>query len=845
MKKNLRFWSLLAALLVSGFAWADNGTYSGHVEQDCRSDYSTSTISFSLVEMANYFGVDPSQFASDLKAFIEADKATYKTDDNSDKTLYIRQIVNGGEFVFPNADQTYSANLGSYYCGFWMTDASKPVSYGSDAAWYWLVQADEALGEVQFLIGQMPNYWADGGKPSCDLQLVYKGKEANITLTAEIAPKPVVDVEMQFSKLNIAGSVDVTVEQYPRKNYDADDIIVAANDIVSALDISNAASFVEYVSAYVFTQRYESDLWVDSISNNFTATPTPGFWFAETYDEETGGILSQCALHDFSGSKFYLAGIGVNEAADSIKFSIGQMPSTLNAGETWKCTYYYVYKSNAYAVNITLNIIQRDTAGDPDLATFKKVGEMNVEQSTTTLSDYLEINTPINNMEEIATALGDEVGNITFWHLTSEDGTVLADDLDDGWGTWVNEKGVPSGWNDNAAIMIAYEMSDGTYYISTLQMAGGKVLNEQEVVEFPVFFVSEVQGTYYTVNFKYTYEKPSHEDEDSIDIAEWKVVEVQNYDVQLIQSETYSQKETTQLNLEGILTALKASAIEADWLYTFKDEVNEWIPESMTQTYNCTPYPGFWMSENGKTSLNWTASCAYGMTLDVSSGVVKWYAHHDGTHQAGETYNGVFFIASPFSGNIVQLNFNIEYVTERVSIEDVGEEDVAFVLSADNLSEDGLYTIDIDMTNACEAIGIDISEIESVTWYALNNSGSFSAVESFEGEDCVFDESGAMAAIDSENAKFAVGYDYDNNTLVASLLGEDPTEETLYTTRIALRNGSKRYIFNIKLGSEEALSIDNVKMTSKNTQFFDLSGRAVKNPTKGFYIANGTKVLVK
>jgi hypothetical protein len=41
------------------------------------------------------------------------------------------------------------------------------------------------------------------------------------------------------------------------------------------------------------------------------------------------------------------------------------------------------------------------------------------------------------------------------------------------------------------------------------------------------------------------------------------------------------------------------------------------------------------------------------------------------------------------------------------------------------------------------------------------------------------------------------------------------------------------------------LSIDNVKTSSKSYQLFDLSGRAVKNPTKGLYIVNGTKMLVK
>jgi hypothetical protein len=170
-----------------------------------------------------------------------------------------------------------------------------------------------------------------------------------------------------------------------------------------------------------------------------------------------------------------------------------------------------------------------------------------------------------------------------------------------------------------------------------------------------------------------------------------------------------------------------------------------------------------------------------------------------------------FYLVDETTGHYVCLHCNIEFVETVIEIEDVGEEDVAVALTPDNLNADGLYNITVDMTKACEALGIDISEIESVTWLTLNTSGGFSAVESFEGEDCMFDSNGINVTADSEDAKFAIGYDYESNIFVASLLGDDPTAETIYSTRIALRNGAKRYIFNVTIGYEEALSIDNVK----------------------------------
>ena len=238
MKKNLRFWSLLAVLLVSSTAWADNGIYSGSVTQKCKSDYSTDAVTFSLSEMAGFFGVEASQFAADLQAFITADKAAYKVDDNSDKTLYVRQIVNGGESIYPNAEQGYSANLGDYFCGFWMDKDGKPLGYGDGAAWYWLIQADEEADEVQFLIGQMPNYWVDGGSPSCDLNIVYNGKTANVTLSASIAAKPVVEMETSLSKLNIVKDYTLTLNFTRGKEYEGKTYSTIVEGIYEALGLT-------------------------------------------------------------------------------------------------------------------------------------------------------------------------------------------------------------------------------------------------------------------------------------------------------------------------------------------------------------------------------------------------------------------------------------------------------------------------------------------------------------------------------------------------------------------------------------------------------------------------------
>ena len=850
MKKNLRLLSLLAALLVSGFAWADNGTYSGSVEQDCRSDYSTSTISFSLVEMANYFGVDASQFATDLQAFITADKAAYKVDDNSDKTLYVRQIVNGGESVYPNAEQGYSANQGDYFCGFWMDKDSKPLGYGSDAAWYWLVQVDEALGEVQFLIGQMPNYWTEGGNPSCDLNIVYNGKTANVTLSAKIAAKPVFNVETSLSKLNIVKDYTLTLNFIRGKEYEGKTYSTIVEGIYEALGLTTE-ELEESVSDRTYTQVVRGDTVNGEVVYSFVdelKTPEDGAgggWFGRysVFNEETGEEtylpMNAPKTWNTGANTFYVQAISLE--VDTFSIVSGQFPGVLKAGDEDFAYLYVINGANAARIKVVTEVKEPE-AINPD--EFVKVGEQVIEINMKVVPGYgtKSFSIDIDAVYEALGCTADDIDDIFSW---ASEGVMTDDHTESSGGFYYNNEGYVDSWGGSATVFISLgNIRNGQYNIG---QKDGVFNGITEPVTIPLSILYTFGPKYYEIKVIYTISPDAPSD---LSQSEWKRVDTFNYDVQVVPSSGYPLAQKTQVDLDRLAKTLNIEntddlVLYGDVYYENEGDIN---PDNrFTKTLTLTPEGGFWMrSVNGK-----LYPCVFGdadaMGMDWQNsgpGVISWW-NKPNTRSVGDAYQGDFYLVDETTGKYVCLHCNIEFVETVMEIEDVGEEDVAFVLSADNLNVDGLYSTEIDFSKACEALGIDISEIESATWYAQNSSGSFSAVDSFEGEDCVFDEWGAMAAIDSENAKFAVGYDYDNNTLVASLLGEDPTEETLYTTRIALRNGSKRYIFNIKLGSEEALSIDNVKMTSKNAQFFDLSGRAVKNPTKGFYIANGMKVLVK
>ena len=364
MNKSLRLLSLLAALLVSGFGWADNGTYSGSVEQACKNDYSTDAITFSLSEMAGFFGVEASQFATDLQAFITADKAAYKVDDNSDKTLYVRQTVNGGEFIYPNAEQGYSANLGDYFCGFWMDKDGKPLGYGENAAWYWLIQADEEADVVQFLIGQMPNYWTEGGNPSCNLNIVYNGKTANVTLSAAIAAKPVFEIETSLSKLNIVKDYTLTLNFTRGKEYEGKTYSTIVEGIYEALGLT-AEELVESINDRTYTQVVRGDTVNGEVVYSFVdELKTPEAW-------NTGS------------NTFYVQGITLE--ADTFSIVSGQFPGVLKAGDEDFAYLYVINGANAARIKVVTEVKEPE-AIDPD--ELVKVGEQVIEINSKVVPGY-------------------------------------------------------------------------------------------------------------------------------------------------------------------------------------------------------------------------------------------------------------------------------------------------------------------------------------------------------------------------------------------------------------------------------------------------------------------------
>lgn len=860
MRKRLLY--LCTAMLVAGAVPASAQT-TAYTETPYSDNGKATTVELNLTEFASAFATDTATFAADFRAWQAATKAANKTEADA-LSMVLQSVVNGGQYVYPDETVGYTAN---YNGSFWMKADGTVCTWGTEGyAWYMESSLDAMNDKLVLNIGHNESAFTEGGTATANFVWTYNGKSVNIGITYTIGAKPTADVELQFSKLTVVGQTSKDVTQYPAKAWDGGTYVkLSMADLASSLGLSKAdlkSTFEARLGVRQFDWD-ETQLFTDELSTAFTAN-SPGFWFGKTIAES--GEDSPLLAHDTYGSAnnvYFVEYIDYtySDEADTLSFTLGQYPSKdyLTAGTEWTGTFYVLNGAKAYAVNMTLKLVQRDTAGDPNLTTYTKVGEEDVVFKAEINTGYGEV-TKVIDAEKIAALLGDEVDNLELWTLSDVE-NVLQDTKNASSSTnstggyngyWLDKDGKYSAWGSNAAITAVFEkLEDGSYIISSMQMPGGTLhTSDPQRVQLPVYLCSLGKGTYYVLNIDYTLVQ-----EETVPTDQWQYVGTLNYDVQLVPKSEDGQWELDQKTTLDMANIAKLCGTDADKLkiYAYIQDSNG--NDSIQEQYNATPYPGFWMSENGKYATGYNGNGAFAMTIVYSTGVMTWY-NVPGLRSPGDSYTCTYLMGDPTPGcgKFVKLKFAIDFVETVQEIETVGEEKVEIVLNADNLDADGYWVKTIDTGKLCTALGITAEELESCTWYANNSSSRFQKAPQFiDGVEATgFDTHGAVIDINSEDCVFALGFIPENSQLGASLMGEDPDEEkTLYTTRVAVRYDAKQYVYNVVLSTNTTTGIAGVAAGgAKDGNVYDLSGRvvgrqSVKGLAGGIYILNGKKVLVK
>ena len=794
---------------------------------------------------SGYEAFDPALIAEALG--ISASEVGNFISDEGQSNVYIK-----------TADGMSNAYTGNHN-EFWMNASGSPQGYGDEGScWYIGLSYDDGEesgtpAEVNVAVGQMPNYFKKIYEDS-DLHtviyLVNGDKVITFNVTLHVNSGVPSDVPT-LSELNIVKEYELPLDFIVGKSYEGKTYSATLDGIYEALGVSSSdldgtVSENTYIEIVESSYDETTDITTYSLSGKLElpGEASGGGWCGRyiNFDEANNKdipLAINCPMEwGSSNNTFYIQDIKLAEGEFSILS--GQYPGTFKEGDN-DYTYLYILNgNNAARIRVQAKISSPEYV-DPNQWT--EVGKLTMTQTATKLSDYLQLNTHIDNMSEISELLECSADDIEFNHL-STDGSGFDSDLSDGWGAWVNELGYYCSWGADAAIMIAMDkIDDGDYQISTLQIptSMSEKLYDGVSLNFPVYLVNPTAGKYYTIDF--TYEVKIQEV-----TGEWTRVYAAAYDVQLIDSEGYSQDEVskTELDLEAIAQAIGTNN---PTLYgeSWTEDENGEKTMKYSDSYSCTPYPGFWMAGDGISVGSWGNSPSYGMTY--ANGVITYYCRA-GEHNVGDTFDSKFYLVNDENGKYALISLTVMFVDERGAIVDQVGSGSATVACSEETEVGGLYEGgDIDWSEVFTALGIDESELADCTWMITSSSGKLvNFNDSFEGENATFDAHGYFvdAQLHPEETVFALGFDYDTRKFTVSLMGNEAEEGVLYTTTVALKSSNGYYTFVVTAGSPSTLTgISSISNDATTGKVFDLSGRRIAAPTKGLYIINGKKVLVK
>ena len=406
----------------------------------------------------------------------------------------------------------------------------------------------------------------------------------------------------------------------------------------------------------------------------------------------------------------------------------------------------------------------------------------------------------------------------------------------------------------------------------------GHFTNITEPTTVSADLIFKVAEKYYVVHVIYTVTPPEDVTDNPDD--NFEIVSKQNLYKELVPSQLYygeSDAETkANMEMELDMEAVKKFIGEGSYeFWGLKAPANADSYGTLTTSTgygtNAGFTGGFWMGmpkDNlGEEYVNYSwvegwAQNAYGIEWNLSTGKIGFDIHPNSpAHQVGDTYQSIFYLENTSNHKAIKYTLTVEYVSEYSGKgEEVGSTDVVGVLSADDVNGDGFYNVGETMSDEVyAALGIDSSNYGDCTWMITNTSGKLVAFSGgLQAENATFDANGYYVDTSNEDliddVVFTLAFDEETNRFAIGFFGqEDPDNPEAYMagkvfqTTVALRYGEKYYKFNIFAGDEQ--TVTGIKTISGDSvsagKIYDISGREVANPSRGLYIINGKKVMIK
>ena len=720
--------------------------------------------------------------------------------------------------------------------GFWVNADGMPQAWSDDnSALRWFNMIGWSADDDQFTItiGQFPAQCAAGDTFKPHFTLKYGDKTATFDITINIIETPSYDLPdptLLWKQLNIVDEQVIDVNQKPRSGYDADAVQVNLTEALAKLGITDMQlvniklSDMLYATEYYITDDIALGSFKSDTLTNNTSAGGIGFWMQDYENQEAGDAIECCRSNYSNSCKFYVESFEFDAETGILSCNLGQYPGSVEGGKTYFTNIYLIYGDKAICVRYNLNIelVELGT-----LENYTKAGESTIDVTMAPMSTY-STKTFKTGIEEIAATLGCQVADIDDFYALASDVDFATHNTSAN-GYWFDIEGNVTAWSSAEDGQNVFYMDPTGDDFSKLQIGQhpGR-LKEGDVATANIYFLGN--GKYYKVTVRLNVQEQQY-------TGEFQNVATRSYQVQ---QEVSGYVWTPGIDIPNEFIE---ENIGDDWtvygMSLLDDEGNEREGNAKyTNSYSITESPGFWLDKDGRNS-GWGDNAIFGITAggySAASGKFCLMQYPDRCN-VGDVYKTKLYFVNETTNKMVTFNFTYLIVEEVVEYENVGYEDIVIPVAEDD------QITDIDLTKAAEALGTTVDNLldtENACLHGMTEGGIFGS-----GQSCA-DGLGFNADGFFDMAYPLVCFTIDESK-IWSYSVEPVADDFSLSTQFCLQVDDKQYVYNVKFVSTAIYTgIQNVATEKKTTnKVFDLSGRQVLQPTRGLYIMNGKKVIVK
>lgn len=826
MKRMFTF--LLSAMMLTSLGM--KAQFSADVQDVPRSNWTEGVdVDFKISEIAAQLQCTPGQLVDAL------DERAAKAVDSND------YFYDGFFGVDTSNPQPAIGDRHSEQWGGWEMDKDGNYTYWNNTSSIWGVYIHEwdiTEDRLSFTICQVPaNPFPAGVTAHGIVSINLFDHKATFEFNFSVLGPDDIDKVPQtdLSKLEIVGEVnyDITQELKPANDeWGSTYYWIPINGVTEALGIESEYMQQVYKQMlFVKTFDEETNNW-GVLTNEGNAVPAPGFYFCggvQFEGEEEESMECRNGLYR-DNNIFWIMDMQYvdDENGQWLYCGVGQTLNAMKPGQTRYGDVYFVYGDNAYILHLSLTIPNMTPITD-----LTKVGSQ-----TWTVNDrdprktWLDLEYLDLNLDSIAAlfteAMGKEVtaadfvltGNNAAGGITT---SYTADNSDENHvhGFWMTQDGIVQSY-DNAVFYVDYFDADSVMGLGNKPNAfkGG------EVCSGSLYFV--VDGThYYEVVVDMKVMSPQYT---------FETCEVIDYDmtVKLVPSASAWEIGTTFMQDAEMMLGGTAGTLYG---VTADGSITDYYTVSEATTYGGG---GFWMSPEDENHYAYAASYAGdgAFAMWYYESYIHWFTV-PGFRQPGEYSTGTFYLVNLWEGKALKLNVTLKFVEEIVEIKPVAEEDL--VLNARNPEGDDFDEVALNLNRCCEELVCSEDDLLSEgTWMVFDVSGELTSDNFDDMYGFYFNEKGEAVAT-MEEATFSVGF---VDGTIHSWVIDDANVNNVYTTVIYVKYNNKYYAFNITIGNEDS-AVKGIEAGKKDGRIYDIAGREVAQPTKGLYIQDGKKILMK